>query len=68
MFRSAFSNSTPDFVPVDTFNFKAEVVRWARIGVNDQSGAAEGMNSGHICVRRSFTVIFINLICFLLIF
>ena len=66
MFRSAFSNSTPDFVPVDTFNFEAEVVRWARLGVNDQSGAAfmspEGMNSGHICVRRSFTVICFTLI------
>merc|ERR550532_3028754 len=36
--RSSFSNSTPDFAPVDMFNFKAESVRWAGLGANDQSG------------------------------
>ena len=66
IFRSSFSNSTPDFVPVDMFNFKAEVVRWAGLGVNDQSGASatrptisppEGMNSGQIGGKKSPAVI-----------
>ena len=68
LFRSSFSNSTPDFAPVDMFNFKAESVRWAGLGANDQSGTGasatrptisppEGMNSGHVCGKRSLAVI-----------
>ena len=48
VFRSGFSNSTPDFTPVDTFNFKAELVRWVQL-VDE----GEGLNSSGQIIAMS---------------
>ena len=60
-FRSGFSNSTPDFAPVDTFNFKAELVRWEEL-VEE----GEGLNSsGQISAKRSLLLISCSFCVFL---
>ena len=60
-FRSGFSNSTPDFAPVDTFNFKAELVRWEEL-VEE----GEGLNSsGQISAKRSLLLILCSFVFFL---
>ena len=60
-FRSGFSNSTPDFAPVDTFNFKAELVRW-----NELVEEGEGLNSSsQISAKRSLLLISSSFVFFL---
>ena len=50
LFRSGFSDSTPDFAPVDTFGFKAELVRWEQ-WVDE--GEGEGLDSSGQIIAMS---------------
>ena len=60
-FRSGFSNSTPEFAPVDNFNFKADLVRWEEL-VEE----GEGLNSsGQISAKRSLLLILCSFVFFL---